>query len=107
MDTTPANPLSRPTSLPWETTGFGPVYAEHSRAIFYLALRFLGDQGYDPVYGARPLKRAIMRFVQDPLAGLLLKGEFGPGETILVDRSAGADELTFKKNRRPTVAAVS
>jgi ATP-dependent Clp protease ATP-binding subunit ClpB len=71
------------------------------------ALRFLGDQGYDPVYGARPLKRAIMRFVQDPLAGLLLKGEFGPGETILVDRKAGADELTFKKNRRPTVAAVS
>jgi ATP-dependent Clp protease ATP-binding subunit ClpB len=71
------------------------------------ALRFLGDQGYDPVYGARPLKRAIMRFVQDPLAGLLLKGEFVPGETILVDRTAGAEELTFKKNRRPTVAAVS
>ncbi|HEX2657128.1 MAG TPA: ATP-dependent chaperone ClpB [Polyangia bacterium] len=71
------------------------------------ALRFLGDQGYDPVYGARPLKRAIMRYVQDPLAGLLLKGEFGPGETILVDRTEGADQLTFKKNRRPTVAAVS
>jgi len=71
------------------------------------ALRFLGDEGYDPTYGARPLKRAIMRFVQDPLAGLLLKGEFVPGDTILVDRTAGANELTFKKNRRSTVAAVS
>jgi ATP-dependent Clp protease ATP-binding subunit ClpB len=71
------------------------------------ALRFLGDEGYDPVYGARPLKRAIMRHVQDPLATRLLGGAFGPGDTIVVDREGTADELSFAKQRRPPVAAVS
>jgi ATP-dependent Clp protease ATP-binding subunit ClpB len=71
------------------------------------ALRFLGDEGYDPTYGARPLKRAIMRYVQDPLASRLLRGEFVPGETIVVDRENGAPELTFNKKRRAPLAAVS
>ncbi|HZA14622.1 MAG TPA: ATP-dependent chaperone ClpB, partial [Myxococcaceae bacterium] len=42
------------------------------------ATSFLAERGYDPVYGARPLKRAIQRFVQDPLALRILKGEFAP-----------------------------
>ena len=71
------------------------------------ALRFLGDEGYDPTYGARPLKRAIMRYVQDPLASHLLRGEFGPGDTILVDRTGTAADLGFSKKRRAAVAAVS
>jgi ATP-dependent Clp protease ATP-binding subunit ClpB len=71
------------------------------------ALRFLGDEGYDPVYGARPLKRAIMRHVQDPLARRLLKGEFAAGDTIVIDRPEGTTELTFVKKRRAAVAAVS
>ncbi len=71
------------------------------------ALRFLGDEGYDPVYGARPLKRAIMRQVQDPLATRLLGGAFGPGDTIVVDRDGAAAELSFAKQRRVPVAAVS
>jgi ATP-dependent Clp protease ATP-binding subunit ClpB len=71
------------------------------------ALRFLGDEGYDPIYGARPLKRAIMRYVQDPLARLLLQAEFGPGDTIVVDRAEGANELRFSKQRRSPIAAVS
>jgi ATP-dependent Clp protease ATP-binding subunit ClpB len=71
------------------------------------ALRFLGDEGYDPIYGARPLKRAIMRQVQDPLARLLLQAEFGPGDTIVVDRAEGATELRFSKQRRSPIAAVS
>jgi ATP-dependent Clp protease ATP-binding subunit ClpB len=71
------------------------------------AKRFLGDEGYDPSYGARPLKRAIVRLIQDPLARKLLGGEFGPGDTIVVDHAAGADELTFAKNRRPAMSAVS
>ena len=70
-------------------------------------LRFLGDEGYDPVYGARPLKRAIMRHVQDPLAEHLLKGEFLPGDTILADKDPNSSELTFTKKRRAAVAAVS
>ncbi|MBX5482851.1 MAG: ATP-dependent chaperone ClpB [Myxococcaceae bacterium] len=57
------------------------------------AMNFLAERGYDPVYGARPLKRAIQRYLQDPLALKLLKGEFVPGEVVRVD--AGKDELTF------------
>jgi ATP-dependent Clp protease ATP-binding subunit ClpB len=71
------------------------------------ALRYLGDEGYDPTYGARPLKRAITRLVQDPLARRLLQGEFGPGDTIVVDRVGTAAEFEFSKLRRSSVAAVS
>ncbi|HZA50007.1 MAG TPA: AAA family ATPase, partial [Myxococcaceae bacterium] len=62
------------------------------------ATSFLAERGYDPVYGARPLKRAIQRFVQDPLALRILKGEFVPGDTVIVD--AGKDELRFTKRAR-------
>jgi ATP-dependent Clp protease ATP-binding subunit ClpB len=75
------------------------------------ARSFLAEQGYDPSYGARPLKRAIMRYVQDPLAKRLLGGAFAPGDTILVDVTDGADdltkELTFKRKMTSPVAAVS
>jgi ATP-dependent Clp protease ATP-binding subunit ClpB len=53
----------------------------------------LAERGYDPVYGARPLKRAIQKSLQDPLAMKLLQGDFQPGDTVLVD--AGDDGLTF------------
>ena len=46
--------------------------------------------GYDPVYGARPLKRAIQRYVQDPLADMLLRGEIPDGGTVAVDEGDGA-----------------
>ena len=71
------------------------------------AKRFLGDEGYDPAYGARPLKRAIMRMIQDPLAKRLLNGDFLPGDTILVDHAKTENELSFAKNRHPAIAAVS
>ncbi|MEJ2226479.1 MAG: hypothetical protein P8X49_15230 [Syntrophobacterales bacterium] len=54
---------------------------------------FLAEAGYDPVYGARPLRRAIQRYVQDQLAPLLLSGEFKEGDTILVD--GDTDGLRF------------
>jgi len=54
---------------------------------------WLGLVGYDPDYGARPLKRAIQRELQDPLAIKILTGDFKPGETILVEK--GTDGLTF------------
>jgi ATP-dependent Clp protease ATP-binding subunit ClpB len=47
--------------------------------------QYLADVGYDPVYGARPLKRVIQRQVQDPLALALLQGEFAEGDTVQVD----------------------
>ena len=49
--------------------------------------------GYDPVYGARPLKRAIQRYLQDPLADLLLRGEVPDGSTVTIDE--GDSELTL------------
>jgi ATP-dependent Clp protease ATP-binding subunit ClpB len=49
------------------------------------AKEFLAEAGYDPTYGARPLRRAIQRYVQDKLAPMLLSGEFKEGDTILVD----------------------
>jgi ATP-dependent Clp protease ATP-binding subunit ClpB len=54
---------------------------------------WLGEIGYDPDFGARPLKRAIQRELQDPLAIKILAGDFKPGETILVDKTP--DGLTF------------
>ena len=55
------------------------------------ARKWLADQGYDPVFGARPLKRVIQRALQDPLAELLLSGEVMDGQTVHV--SAGEDGL--------------
>ena len=58
------------------------------------AREWLADAGYDPVYGARPLKRTVQRSVQDVLAEKILTGEIKPGETVLFD--AGDGELTVK-----------
>ena len=49
------------------------------------ALDRLGEAGFDPVYGARPLKRAIQQELENPLARRILAGEFGPGDTVAVD----------------------
>ena len=54
------------------------------------AKRWLGRVGYDPVYGARPLKRAVQRYVQDPLAERLLGGEIPDGSTVKIDEGDGA-----------------
>jgi ATP-dependent Clp protease ATP-binding subunit ClpB len=60
------------------------------------AKEILAKEGFDPVYGARPLKRAIQRLIQDPLALKVLGGEFLEGDTIAVDKGPGK-ELTFSK----------
>jgi ATP-dependent Clp protease ATP-binding subunit ClpB len=54
------------------------------------ARRWLGRVGYDPVYGARPLKRAVQRYLQDPLAEKLLGGEIPDGATVKIDEGEGA-----------------
>jgi ATP-dependent Clp protease ATP-binding subunit ClpB len=54
---------------------------------------WLADKGYDPAYGARPLKRVIQKSVQDPLAELILSGKIKDGEKVAV--SAGKDGLVF------------
>jgi ATP-dependent Clp protease ATP-binding subunit ClpB len=55
----------------------------------------IGEAGWDPTYGARPLKRALQRLVENALAMRLLEGEFAEGDTVLVDADGGA--LTFTK----------
>jgi ATP-dependent Clp protease ATP-binding subunit ClpB len=67
----------------------------------------IGRTGYDPVYGARPLKRAIQRLVLDPLAMKVLQGDFAPGDTIRVDAGASTDMLTFAKVRGPRAAGAA
>ncbi len=57
------------------------------------AKSWLADVGYDPLYGARPLRRAIERYVENPLSTKLLKGEFSQGDIVIVD--CGDDGLTF------------
>jgi ATP-dependent Clp protease ATP-binding subunit ClpB len=58
------------------------------------AARLLADRGFDPEFGARPLKRAIQRLVQDPLARMVLAGEIGPGTTIRLEDVDGELVLT-------------
>jgi ATP-dependent Clp protease ATP-binding subunit ClpB len=64
----------------------------------------LAEEGYDPHFGARPLKRTLQRMVQNPLAMRLLQGEFKPGQTVVVDYEKGA--ITFAV-RKPEPAEVA
>jgi ATP-dependent Clp protease ATP-binding subunit ClpB len=63
----------------------------------------VADAGYDPVYGARPLKRAIQRMIQDPLSTRLLSGDFGPGDHEVIDEGKDGG-LSFTKGVRPAEA---
>ena len=60
------------------------------------AKQFLVDTGYDPSFGARPLKRAIQRYIEDPLALEILNDHFAEGDHILIDRGQ-ENRLTFTK----------
>jgi ATP-dependent Clp protease ATP-binding subunit ClpB len=59
------------------------------------ALELLGEAGFDPVYGARPLKRAIQQQIENPLASRILRGEFAPGDRVKI--SARGGQLEFGK----------
>jgi ATP-dependent Clp protease ATP-binding subunit ClpB len=59
------------------------------------ALQLLGNVGFDPVYGARPLKRAIQQQLENPLASKILAGEFGSGDAVHVEAQGG--QLVFRK----------
>jgi ATP-dependent Clp protease ATP-binding subunit ClpC len=57
------------------------------------AKEFLTDRGYDANFGARPLKRAIQKYIEDPMAEEIIKGELTEGDTIELDHEAGMDVL--------------
>ena len=54
------------------------------------------EHGYDENYGARPLKRAIQKYIEDPLSERILLGEFGRGDEIEVDVAPEGDKLAFR-----------
>ncbi len=80
-----------------QTARLGKLLEEHQihLELTDAARDFLAEEGYDPVYGARPLRRAIQRHLQDKLAPMLLSGDFKEGDTIAVDGDAAG--LTFAK----------
>jgi len=61
------------------------------------ARRWLAEKGYDPQFGARPLRRAIQRSVENPLSIQLLKGVFQPGDLVVIDELNG--ELSFTRHQ--------
>ena len=67
------------------------------------ARAWLAERGYDPVYGARPLKRVIQKFVQDPLAEQILSGQVPDGSTVTVTN--GSDRLQFTTRQTVSEAA--
>jgi ATP-dependent Clp protease ATP-binding subunit ClpB len=66
------------------------------------ARQLLGDMGYDPTYGARPLKRVIQKHLVNPLAIGLLQGDYAAGDTVTVDAADG--ELRFERARKGSPA---
>jgi ATP-dependent Clp protease ATP-binding subunit ClpB len=73
-------------------------------------LSYLAREGYDPAYGARPLRRLIERLVQNPLARRILQGEFKPGDSIRVrlgDTKSGAEagDFRFERVEKPETAS--
>jgi ATP-dependent Clp protease ATP-binding subunit ClpC len=66
------------------------------------AKQFLADKGYNPTFGARPLKRAIQKYLEDPLAEEILRGQFAGDCDVTVDRKEGEEKLSFVINVRGT-----
>jgi ATP-dependent Clp protease ATP-binding subunit ClpC len=67
----------------------------------------LVKEGFDPVFGARPLRRTVTREVENPLSKRILSGEFKEGDTVLVDRPEAEEAYTFARQERVAAAAAS
>jgi ATP-dependent Clp protease ATP-binding subunit ClpA len=65
------------------------------------AKEFIAEQGYDPKFGARPLARAIRRYVENPLSSRIIGGEFDPGDTVVVDRAGDGGTSLPSRRRLP------
>jgi len=72
----------------------------HSVELTKKAKDFLADKGYDPQYGARPLNRAIQKYLEDPVAEEILKGDLNEGDIIVADHDGKSDELHFKHKKQ-------
>ncbi len=67
------------------------------------AREFLADKGFDPQFGARPLRRAIQRYIEDPVAEELMKGKYGDNSIIKVTAGKKADELKFRESNKELI----
>ncbi len=68
------------------------------------AREWVSNLGFDPAFGARPLRRALQKYVESPLSISLLSGEFAEGDVITVDLDKEANKLTFTKSDKADVA---
>jgi len=68
------------------------------------ALEFLAEKGFDQAYGARPLRRAIQKYLEDPLSEEILKGNFKEVGKVKVKYKKGSEELTFTDDRKDNVS---
>jgi ATP-dependent Clp protease ATP-binding subunit ClpC len=64
-----------------------------------IAKDYIADKGFDPKYGARPLKRAIQKYLEDPLAEAIIKAETTEGDKLLIGYSKAQDKITIKINK--------
>ncbi|QQS59808.1 ATP-dependent Clp protease ATP-binding subunit [Candidatus Peregrinibacteria bacterium] len=62
------------------------------------AKMFISERGYDPAFGARPLRRAVQQYVEDPLSDALIRGDFESGDTIYIDLAKDGSRLHFRKD---------
>jgi ATP-dependent Clp protease ATP-binding subunit ClpB len=69
------------------------------------AIHLLAERGYDPIYGARPLKRSVQKNLIDPLASALLAGTFAPGDRIVADVRADGEAIEFRRTGARSEAA--
>ena len=69
------------------------------------ARELLVREGYDPAYGARPLRRTIQRLIQDPLALQILEGKLLPGDRVIVDRDGDKETMRFQRAAKPKLVA--
>jgi ATP-dependent Clp protease ATP-binding subunit ClpB len=111
-----------------EVIVFHSLSEEHLKDIVLIQLRRLRDRlaerhiqleltdvarthlvrvGYDPAYGARPLKRAIQREIENPLGRLILEGKVRDGETVVVDYDSARGQLTFTPHKTATEQAAA
>ncbi len=70
-------------------------------AVTESARKLIAETGFDPAFGARPLKRALQRLLLNPLSTAVLEGEFNEGDTVVADRQEGEDRLLFRRSDQP------
>ncbi|MCA9841288.1 MAG: AAA family ATPase, partial [Cyanobacteria bacterium HKST-UBA03] len=84
-----------------QLAGLGKRLADRHMALSISddAKEFLAQRGYNPSFGARPLKREIRRFIENPLSKALIRNEFADGDTVAIDVAADNDSLVFARER--------